>query len=266
MMALPAHWHHYETHREPHRHTVVGTLRSLDVWSPQFQAGRTILVYLPPSYVHSPRRYPVLYMQDGQNLFDRATSFGGEEWQVDETLEALSHEGLEAIAVGIYHGNDRRLAEFNPFSGRWAGRSEQYLQFITETLKPLIDHDFRTQPGRAHTGLFGSSMGGLISLYGFFRHPTLFGFVGAMSPSLWISHGAIFDFIREAPFNPGKIYLDNGTREPSARPMRDLLRAKGYKPRAQLRYIAEKGGQHTESAWARRFPNAVRFLLKESNG
>ncbi len=263
MMAFPTHWHSHETHHPPHHHSVIGNLRSLGVWSPQLQTERTVLVYLPPSYAHGQRRYPALYMQDGQNLFDRATSYGGEEWQVDETLETLSREGLEVIAVGLHHGGEARLAEYNPFPGRWAGRGELYLQFVTDTLKPIIDHDFRTLADRAHTGLFGSSMGGLISLYGFFRRPEVFGLLGAMSPSLWISHGAIFDFIRLAPFNPGRIYLDNGTREPSARPMRDLLREKGYTPRTQLRYIAEKGGRHTESAWARRFPGAVRFLLKK---
>lgn len=243
-------------------HSVTGAMRRLPgLWSPELADARDVLVYLPPSYAAGRRRYPVLYLHDGQNLFDRATAFAGVEWGVDETLEALAADGLEAIVVGVYHGGETRLAEYNPFPGVWRGRGQAYLRFLIETLKPIIDRDFRTLPDRAHTGILGSSMGGLISLYGFFHHPDSFGVCGALSPSLWVGGGAIYFAVERAPFVPGRIYLDNGTREQSAQQMAQLLQARGYRPELDLRYVVEKGGEHTEAAWARRLPAALRFLL-----
>lgn len=237
------------------------------MWSPQLANRRDLLVYLPPSYSKSPlRRYPVVYMHDGQNLFDRATSFAG-EWRVDETLEAASSEGLEAIVVGIPNAGRERCDEYSPWIDARAGggRGDRYLRFLTETVKPLIDRDFRTLPGREDTAIVGSSMGGLISLYGFFRHPLTFGSAGVMSPALWFANGAVFRFLKAAPFVPGKIYLDVGTRE-GAGELRDVwrlyrqLRRKGYR-RSKVRLVVERGGQHREAAWARRLPGELRFLL-----
>jgi predicted alpha/beta superfamily hydrolase len=246
-------------------HTVVGNVRLLpDVHSPQLNNRRDVVVYLPPSYAAGDRRYPVLYMHDGQNLFDRATSYAGEEWQVDETMEALSREGIEAIVVGINHMGEQRITEFNPFPVRspvshQPGRGENYLAFVVETLKPLIDAQFHTLNDRAYTGILGSSLGGLISLYAFFHRPEVFGFAGALSPALWIGRGAIYDAVRHAPRVSGKIYLDNGTRENTAKHMAEVLTAKGYG--LDLRYVVEDGAHHRESAWARRLPEALRFLL-----
>jgi len=174
----------------------------------------------------------------------------------------LSGEGLEAIVVGLPHAGGGRLQEYNPFAGFRGGRGEDYLDFITDTLKPIIDRDFRTKSERAHTGLLGSSMGGLISLYGLFYRSNVFGFAGAMSPALWIAGGAIYNYIQQHDFVPGKIYLDNGTRESSARKMNALLTEKGYTPGEDLFYVVEPEAEHRESAWARRLPDALRFLLK----
>lgn len=247
----------------PHRHhTVVGTLKVLfDVWSPQLNNHRDILVYLPPSYDATVEPYPVVYMHDGQNLFDSATGFAGQEWQVDETMEALSREGLEAIVVGIPHMGASRIQEYNPFPEFRGGEGELYLDFLTDTLKPIIDRDFRALPDRDHTGLIGSSMGGLISLYGFFHRPHTFGFAGVMSPALWIAGGAIYEDVQDQPFVPGKIYLDNGTRESSARKMNAILAEKGYALNRDLKYVIEHEAEHHEPAWARRLPDALRFLL-----
>ena len=245
-------------------HAVSGNVLILpQVWSPQFQNKRNVLIYLPPSYAASTRRYPVLYMQDGQNLFDNATAFGGHDWRVDETMERLGAEGYQAIVVGIYHGGEQRLIEYNPFPGRWGGRGEEYVAFVCDTLKPYLDANLRTRPEPAATGMLGSSMGGLISLYAFFRRPDVVGLCGAFSPSLFVGRGAILDYVRGAASHPGRIYLDNGTREPSARPMFELLNEKGYRVRRNLKYVAERGARHTETAWARRLPAALRFLLRE---
>jgi predicted alpha/beta superfamily hydrolase len=221
-------------------------------------------------------------MHDGQNLFDEATSYAG-EWQVDETMQALSTEGLEAMVVGVPNMDRRRVIEYTPFRvpGHRTGLGEAYLTFLTETVKPLIDRSFRTLPDREHTGIMGSSLGGLISLYAFFRYPQAFGLAGAMSPALQLGEDETFGFIRAAPCPRGRIYLDVGTREAHAgkretqgmrresssylelvRSMRDLLVRKGCRNGADLQYVEDQGGIHHESAWARRLPGALRFLLE----
>ena len=254
-------WISYDEYRRA-GHTATGEVRVLrDLYSPQLDNRRDVLVYLPPTHAAGDRRFPVLYMQDGQNLFDRGTAFGGNEWQVDETLEALSAEGLAAIVVGLPHAGEARIPEYSPFPGFGQPRGDAYLAFLIDTVKPLVDATFRTRPERDHTGLAGSSMGGLISLYGFFRHPGVFGLVGSLSPSFWYTRGAIFDFVSAAPLVPGKIYLDNGTRENSAAGMERLLVRKGYQLGRNLLYVKEDCAHHTETAWARRLPNALRFLL-----
>ncbi|HKP74206.1 MAG TPA: alpha/beta hydrolase-fold protein [Longimicrobiaceae bacterium] len=263
----PAAWKDYEMLAEE-GHTVVGTVMVLEgVESPQLGNRRDLLVYLPPSYARGDRRYPVIYMHDGQNLFDRATSFG-EEWEVDQTLEAASGEGLEAIVVGIPN-TEARLDEYSPFHDRGhgqGGRGDDYLRFIVETVKPIVDRDFRTRPEREATGIAGSSMGGLISLYAFFACPQTFGFAGVMSPALWFGARGIFGYVRERPFTPGRIYLDIGTNEGGealndARKMKSLLEEKGYRTGRDLLFYVEMGGRHNERAWARRLKHVLRFLL-----
>jgi len=245
-------------------HSVQGELVVLpQVAVPTFGTTRDILVYLPPAYHTSERRFPVLYMQDGQNLFDAATAFGGNDWHADETMERLSGDGYEAIIVGVPHAGDGRLVEYNPFPGRMPSKGEEYVAFLSEMLKPFMDAEFRTIPDARATGIIGSSMGGLISLYAFFRRPDVFGLCGALSPSLFVGRGAILRYVQGAPFNPGKIYLDNGSREPTARPMLEELHRKGYRVKRDLKYVNEFGGTHTESAWARRLPGVLRFLLKD---
>ncbi len=255
-------WRPYAELYPGERHIVAGTVLVLpQVYSPELENTRDLIVYLPPSYFAGERRYPVIYMQDAQNLFDAATSYAGVEWQVDETLEALSAKGLEAVAVGIPHRGEQRVREYSPPANPWwRGAGDRYVAFIVETLKPVIDRTFRTQPDRTHTGLFGSSMGALISLYGFFERPDVFGRCGAMSPSVWVGRSVINQHVR-APRPGDRLYLDYGTRETSARSLVDQLLAQGYREDKDLKYVVEEGGQHTEAAWARRLPNALQFLL-----
>ncbi len=248
---------------------VVGTLkRRPAVASPQLGNTRDILVHLPASYDQGDRRYPVIYMHDGQNLFDEATSFAG-AWRVDEALASLDCEGLEAIVVGIPNAGDQRCNEYSPFvdaQGR-GGCGDAYLRFIGETLKPLIDRDFRTLPDRANTGIIGSSMGGLISLYALFRHPEVFGFAGSMSPSLWFANRAIYPVVAAAPV-VGRLYLDTGTAEGAGelhdvRRLRALLARKGYLPGEDFLYMEDEGAGHNEAAWAYRLCGALRFLVRD---
>ena len=250
-------------------HTVVGDVRVLEgLHSPELDNCRDIVVYLPPSYAEGTRRYPVVYMHDGQNLFDEATSFAG-EWGVDDTMESLSRIGVEAIVVGIANAGAERLAEYSPFEdaqGR-GGDGDRYLAFVTDTVKPRIDADFRTLAGPEHTAIAGSSMGGLITLYAFVRRPDVFGKAAVMSPSLWFADRAVFPVVEAAPFAGGRIYLGVGLDEGAetvadTRRLRDVLLAKGYRRRHDLLYLEQRGAGHTEAAWRRRFRYAARFLLR----
>lgn len=248
---------------------ITGALKVLHgVWSPQLENARDLLVHLPASYAASDRRYPVLYMHDGQNLFDWATSYAG-EWMVDQTLADAGRDGLEVIVVGIPNMGVRRCNEYSPFADprHGDGCGDHYLRFLTDTVKPLVDRDFRTYPDRAQTAIFGSSMGGLSSLYALFRHPDVFGAAGAMSPSLWYGGRAIFPFLEAAPFVPGRIYVDVGTAEGAytvtdVQRLCGVLALKGYRLGQDLLYVEEEGATHSEVAWARRLPKALRFLLR----
>jgi predicted alpha/beta superfamily hydrolase len=260
-----------------------------NVWSPQLRNRRDVDVYLPASYSGGRNRYPVVYMQDGQNLSDPATSFAG-TWELDSVLEELAERGIEAIVVGVHHADDGRLAEYSPVPDRrhGGGNADAYLAFLADTLKPRIDRLFRTRPERGATAILGSSMGGLVSLYAYFRYPSVFGRAGAMSPSLWFGQGAVLDFIGEARTLHGRIYLDVGTQE-GAGTVRDvrrlgrLLVRKGfgrdrrsrrprpahrgpdrraqYEGKPRLRYVEQAGGRHSEADWARRLASALEFLL-----
>ena len=263
-------WNDYPAQDDGAEHTVVGTVKRLEaLHSPQLGNQREVLVYLPPSYsTDTERRYPVVYMHDGQNLFDRATSFGA-EWEVDQTLEAASEDGLEAIVVGLPNMGEGRLDEYSPWPDpkhQKGGRGDLYLDFIVHTVKPMIDADFRTRPERRSTGIAGSSMGGLISLYAFFRNPDTFGFCGVMSPALWYGGRQIYEFVEKAPFVPGRVYVDVGTQEGNQeltddRQLKDLLTQKGYRRGTDLLYVVEMGGAHNEEAWARRLRRELHFLL-----
>ena len=239
-----------------------------DVFSPQLFNSRDVYVYLPPSYGRGDFRFPVIYMQDGQNLFDPAWSFAG-SWRVDLAMTAAARLGFEAIVVGLANTGSSRLDEYGPFFEPELGAggvADLYLDFVLETVKPQIDDQFRTLPQREQTGIAGSSMGGLVSLWAYFRAPHAFGFAAALSPALWFGQRGIFDFVAQAPDAPGRLYLDMGTREGGhtlldARRMHDVLRAKGYADGDSLRYVEEEGARHTETAWRRRFKKAVPFLL-----
>jgi predicted alpha/beta superfamily hydrolase len=229
---------------------------------------RSLLVYTPASYARGDARYPVIYMQDGQNLFDPATSFAG-DWGLKGALAWASRRGVEAIVVGIPNRGTARINEYTPFADQkvGGGGGDDYLDYIVHRIKPLIDERFRTLPDPGHTGIGGSSLGGLISLYAYFTRPDVFGFTAALSPSLWFANGAILDLIEQSARPRGRVYLDVGLKEGPAhvalaRRLRDLLIAKGYDPRGNLRWVEDREGRHHESAWGRRFRKALPFLLR----
>jgi glycogen operon protein len=237
--------------------------------SPQLGNARDVLVCLPPSYDALPHRsWPVLYLHDGQNLFDRGTSFA-EEWRADEALRTAADSGLEAILVGIPNANESRIDEYSPFHDAKAGgggKGDAYVSFLTDTVKPAIDEAFRTSGERLETGIAGSSMGGLISLYAFFQRSDVFGFVGAMSPALWFARRAFFPWLKPRPRTGGRVYLDAGTKEgpfvlADVARLRDVLVERGYRLNRDLRFVLETGGRHDERAWGRRLLGVIQFML-----
>lgn len=231
---------------------------------------RTVRLYLPPSYTSATdKRYPVIYMHDGQNLFDDATSYAG-EWGVDETLDAMaSSQGFEAIVVGLDNGGEHRMQELNPFDHpRFGpGEGEAYLAFMVETLKPWIDGLYRTLPDPAHTAIIGSSMGGLISDYAIHRYPAVFGRAGIVSPAYWTAAPAVYDYAQAHPLAPGaRIYLSMGGREggsmvPDAERMRPLLAAQRPEPGAVTWHLVPEA-EHNEAAWRRELPLILAALFE----
>jgi predicted alpha/beta superfamily hydrolase len=233
---------------------------------PQLDRQRTVRLYLPPSYGQGDKRYPVIYMHDGQNLFDDATSYAG-EWGVDETLDKLAAEkGFEAIVIGIDNGAEKRMNELNP----WAhprfgpGEGEAYLAFIVDTLKPWVDSRYRTQTDPAHTAIIGSSMGGLISDYAIHRYPGVFGRAGVVSPAYWTAP-AVYDYAQSHPLPAGaRVYFSMGGREGDAIPdvqrMHALMAAQRPEPGAVTLSIIP-GDEHNEKAWRALLPQVIAFLF-----
>jgi predicted alpha/beta superfamily hydrolase len=225
---------------------------------------RTIRLYLPPGYETSGKRYPVLYMHDGQNLFDDATSYVG-EWGVDEALDALAGEGLELIVVGIDHGGEKRFNELSPWPHAQFGRGENvpYTQFVVDVVKPFVDANYRTKPGRADTGIMGSSMGGIASHYALYARPQVFSKAGIFSPAYWTGP-AIEAWTAEKSLPPDtRVYMNMGEKEggdmgrPFA-PMSALVQA-DVAPGAFHAEVVP-GAEHNERFWRDEFPKAVRFL------
>jgi len=241
---------------------------SFDLWWPQLRNRRTVDVYLPASYGESRRRYPIVYLQDGQNLSDPAVAFGGNTWRLEDGLTWLAQRGTEVIVVGLWN-TPGRLAEYSPFPDpkHGGGDGDKYVRFLIDTVKPRIDGEFRTRKDRDSTVIAGSSMGGLISLYAFFRRPSPFGRALVMSPSIWFGAGEILRQVARARSTRGKLYLDVGTAEGvgtvrNTRVMNRLLRKKGYR-RDNLFYLESVGARHSEPDWAWRWPQALEFLLAE---
>jgi predicted alpha/beta superfamily hydrolase len=256
--------------RFPRRTRRAGTVQTIaGVYSPELGNRRDLYVYLPPGYDEGAARYPVLYLQDGQNLFDDALSFAG-AWGVGEAADAAARLGYEAIIVGIANVGSVRIDEYSPFIDPrlGGGKGERYLSFLVRTVKAMIDRDFRTLSGRDHTLIGGASMGGLLALYAFFRYPDIYGAASVQSPALWFARGAVFDYVNAAPYYPGRMYLDVGRREGegtlrNARRMRSALIEKGYVENETLKWAEDARGAHHEFAWGRRLKKALPFLLEE---
>lgn len=231
---------------------------------------RDVVVWLPPGYDQtSSKRYPVLYMQDGQNMFDPVTSAFGTDWQIDEAADSMIRIGAVAplIVVGIYNTIDRN-AEYIPTE-----KGRLYREFIAKKLKPFIDSAYRTKPGRRHNMIGGSSAGGILAFMMVWEYPNLFSRAICMSPAFRLPGNAKTGWNYVSTVKEDKkrkkvfFYIDNGGKEleqqlqPGVDEMLKALNNKGYKPGRDYIYISAPGASHNETAWAQRFPKALKLVL-----
>ncbi|WHF53085.1 alpha/beta hydrolase-fold protein [Chryseobacterium gotjawalense] len=237
---------------------------------PQLNTSRRIWIYFPPDYFTSTKKYPVIYMQDAQNLFNDANSFSG-EWKIDETLNQLFAEGHKAaIVVGIENGGAERLNEYSPWNNAkyGGGKGDAYTEFLAKTLKPYIDKSYRTLPQAKNTALIGSSMGGLISFYAGLKYPEKFGKLGIFSPSFWFDFKALNLYVNKSAKNLKNthFYFLSGTKESEnmvsdIQTMIPVLIKKGV-PAVHIKTKFDKDGTHSESYWSREFGAAYLWLFK----
>lgn len=246
--------------------TASKNVSTFSIDAPQLDSNKKIWVYLPDSYATSSKRFPVLYLQDAQNLFDSSTSYVG-EWRVDETLDSLN---LDLIVIGIEHGNEKRIDELTPYSHPEykGGNADNYLDFILSTLKPKVDSLYKTSVGANNNFIGGSSLGGLFSYYATLKHPEVFGKTIVFSPSFWYSED-IFELtknIDHTQLSKSEFYFRAGEKEgetmiPLMLKMKDLLSSKlNSEKHLNIQSIPE--GEHNEAMWAALFPDAARWLLK----
>ncbi len=234
---------------------------------------RGIFVYLPPTYLeNSAARMPVVYMHDGQNLFDPSAAFGGVTWEVPRAMDNAANDGRfrEAIVVGAENAGSARISEYTPTADPMygGGNGELYLRMLVEELKPRVDTELRTKPSREDTVLIGSSLGGLITSHAGVRKADTFGLIGAMSPSVWWDNRVLLTTVSQTTSTrPIRVYVDSGDSGNSndgvsdTRDLAAAYRALGYVDGSTLKHVVQPGATHTESAWASRLPGALEFLL-----
>jgi enterochelin esterase-like enzyme len=257
-----------------------GDLRLHEFRSRIFRNSRFLRVWLPPGYddaENAGRRYPVLYLNDGQNLFEVSTAFAGVEWQVDEKADRLIREGAvpPLIVVGIDNTGKDRIREYmphrsmNPMMLRVQGR--HYPDFLMKEVMPFVERGYRVAAGPENTGLGGSSLGALIALYTAMARPGVIGRLLLESPSLWVSGRQLISDSRSVRIWPERIFLAAGTAEAGSaersqtvvddvRELAAILR-RAVLSEKRLRLVIEDGAGHNEAAWAERFPEALQFLF-----
>ena len=251
------------------KHTACSHVKIIDTafLIPQLNRTRRIWIYLPEGYATSKTRYPVLYLQDGQNVFDAATSFAG-EWGVDEILDSLIARGTKAcIVVGIDNGANKRMNEYNPYDNNDFGKGEgdEYVDFIANVLKPFIDNNYRTQKDKPATMIAGSSMGGLISYYALVKYPNVFGAAGVFSPSFWVVPGMEKMINESINKVNAKIFFYAGDKEDETMvKLMDTVADKlGQSTQSIIYKVVDPEGKHNESTWKKWFPEFYQWIIGE---
>jgi predicted alpha/beta superfamily hydrolase len=243
--------------------------------SRHFASRRDIAVYLPPGYFESSRRYPVFYLQDGQNLFDPATAFGGQDWRAGATADELACRSRirPVILVGVYHTGVHRMSEYTPTRDRRrrkGGKSDRYALMLARELKAFIDREYRTLKGAPDTAVGGSSMGALASLAAALLYPRVFGNAAIISPSVWWDDCSILGMVRaHRPTPRPRIWLDTGTAEgddprkvvEDVRELGSVLAECGWRDGMDLEYREIQGAAHSEAAWGARFGDVLAWLF-----
>lgn len=236
-------------------------------YMPQLNRHRRVWIYLPESYATTKKKYPVLYMHDGQNLFDHSTaSFC--EWGVDEALDTLGQQFGEMIVVAVDHGNEKRINEYSPFDTEehGPGEGDAYVDFLAQTLMPYINNHYRTKQSARFTAIAGSSMGGLISLYAALKYPTKFGAVGIFSPAFWINPQIKEYALKRAPKVKGRLYFYAGSQESDSMipDMLSVYEILNQHSKAKLKTLIRAEGRHSEETWREEFPGFYAWLIHES--
>lgn len=252
--------------------TVSQQVKSFEITSLELDSDKDIWVYLPKSYKTSSKTYKVVYMHDGQNLFDDKTSYVG-EWHIDELLDSINSN--ESIIVGIEHGGEKRMDELTPYKNEkyGGGNADSYLLFITNTLKPYIDSTYRTLTDSKNTTIFGSSLGGLVSLYAIIKYPDVFGNAGMFSTAIWINKDNMFDLVKTATIaHDKKFYFLVGSAEGETTEDASLMVSDQHD---MVKLLLDKGvdhnniidnvilnGHHNETLWSTHFLEAYKWLIK----
>lgn len=232
---------------------------------PQLSRTRRIWLYVPKDYAGSNKKYPVLYMHDGQNLFDDTTAFAG-EWGVDDFMDSIQNS---CIVVGIDNGGNKRMNEYNPFDNERFGKGEgkEYLEFLVKDLKPYIDKNYRTLADKKNTMIAGSSMGGLISFYAGLYYPGIFGKLGVFSPSFWINTNVkeeVTKIAKKKTHGSQKYYFymgskEGGSMEPDMIAVMEVLK-KAAAPSMQSSINPD--GRHNEPTWRKEFPSFYSWITQ----
>jgi predicted alpha/beta superfamily hydrolase len=260
---------HWADHfpKKPRQSTASRNVHVLDsaFFMPQLGRHRRVWIYLPESYATSRKKYPVLYMHDGQNIFDEATSPYG-EWGVDEALDSLGAHHGELIVVGIDNGGGKRMNEYSPYDmPRYGtGEGDKYVDFLAKTLKPYIDKHFRTKKDEEHTSVAGSSMGGLISFYAILKYPKVFGTAGVFSPAFWITPQLKNIDPKKAKKVKGRIYFYAGQQESESMvpDMLTVFEQMRRHSKAKMETVIRAEGKHNEPTWRAEFPLFYRWLME----
>ncbi|MGN6601905.1 MAG: alpha/beta hydrolase-fold protein [Ginsengibacter sp.] len=250
------------------KHTASRNVKIIDTafYIPQLKRSRRIWIYLPPGYKNSAKRYGVLYMHDGQNLFDNATSYSG-EWGVDEYLDSIAKKNeKEVIVVGIDNGLSKRMSEYNPweFENFGKGEGDQYVDFLVKNLKPFIDEHYRTLKNKANTFIAGSSMGGLISLYAVLKYPDVFGGAGIFSPAFWTASGIDSTVLADAKKVNSKLFFYAGGKEGDSMipDMKRIQKEIKERSKSPVKEIIDEKQHHNEAAWRKWFADFYEWTVE----